>query len=135
MLTSSRSGICSGGSWKFKPNEKEITSNIKAPIAHLIPVINTISLFLLRSLLKLVSKLQKNAAPTTRRFPYRLGFRDKSWKLLVLKEMVPSIIKKNATKSYLFTLSFKKNIPMIIMKSISLLDSKAALTAVIWLKP
>ena len=68
----SKSGIRFNGNRKFKPILREMTRRTEPPMAHSRAVIYIISLLLLKNLLKLASKLQKNAATTTSMFPYML---------------------------------------------------------------
>lgn len=64
--------------------------------------------FLLINLLKLVSKLQKNAATTINRFPYKIGSNTIFCKFPVLKNIAPIEINKKPKISFKFILSFKK---------------------------
>ena len=97
----SKSGTLTTGSVKFNPKINDIKNKIEPPIPDFKAVTNIIFCLRLKNLLRLVSRLQKNDAETTKMLPNKLWLNVIFCRLLVLRKIAPSSKNANPKISFL----------------------------------
>jgi hypothetical protein len=125
-------GIEINGMVKLNPSKKDMLNKAKPPTKHFKPVTRTMSLFLLKNLLRLLSMPQKKQAPMIKRLPSRFSDKESFWNTpFVVTKITPTSNIRIPMYSLFAQRSFKKINAIATVNRDSALRRRDVLIAVV----